>query len=148
MLKEQLFRILTDMLDLRIMQIRKDIELAKESRDNETKSSVGDKYETGRTLMQQEVEKSRILLKKAEYTKAELSKIDLNHKFDTVEYGSLVKTELHNYFISAAFGKIECNGENYYCISLASPVGKALQGKKAGDQIIFMEKKVPIIAIS
>ena len=42
-------------LDLRIDQYRKDITSAEESRNTATKSSAGDKHETGRALMQIEL---------------------------------------------------------------------------------------------
>jgi hypothetical protein len=38
--------------------VKTEIQLAIESRDNETKSNVGDKYETTREMMQLEIEKN------------------------------------------------------------------------------------------
>jgi len=144
MIKEQLLRKIISLLDQRIELVRVAIDSAKESRDNETKSSVGDKYETGRTLMQMEVEKNRIQLTKTESLKNELLKINLHKKFDQVEFGSLVKTSQNNYFISSALGKIEVNNEIFYCISLASPIGKLLHTKKEGDQFSFQGKEILI----
>ncbi len=144
MIKEQLLHKIISLLDQRTELVRVAIDSAKESRDNETKSSVGDKYETGRTLMQMEVEKNRIQLTKTESLKNELLKINLHKKFDQVEFGSLVKTSQNNYFISSALGKIEVNNEIFYCISLASPIGKLLHTKKAGDQFSFQGKEILI----
>jgi transcription elongation GreA/GreB family factor len=140
MIKELLLQKIISLLDQRIELVRIAIESAKESRDNETKSSVGDKYETGRTLMQMEVEKNRIQLKKTENLKHELLQIETGKKSSVVEFGSIVKTTQNNYFISSALGKIEINNEIYYCISLASPIGKLLNTKQVGDQFPFQEK--------
>lgn len=136
------------MLNQRIEQARQAIISAKESRDNETKSSVGDKFETGRTLMQMEVEKNRVQLNITEKLKAELSKIDIHRSFNKVEFGSLVKTNQNNYFISAALGKIELADEVYFCISLASPIGKLLQNKRVGNTVVFNGKADTIVEIS
>ncbi|WP_346858455.1 hypothetical protein [uncultured Draconibacterium sp.] len=140
MIKELLLQKIITLLDQRIELVRIAIESAKESRDNETKSSVGDKYETGRTLMQMEVEKNRIQLNKTENLKHELLQIDTSKKSTIVEFGSIVKTTQNNYFISSALGKIEINNEIYYCISLASPIGKLLHTKQVGDQFSFQGK--------
>jgi hypothetical protein len=44
-------------LQERMEQGQKDYHLAKESRDSDTKSSAGDKFETGREMMQREMDK-------------------------------------------------------------------------------------------
>lgn len=147
MIKEQLFSKIIALLDVRIESARQAIQSAKESRDNETKSSVGDKYETSRTLMQLEVEKNRVQLTKTEMLKTELLKINLSKKFEAVEFGSLVITSQNNYFISSAIGKIEVGKESYYCISLASPIGKQLHTKRAGGRFLFQGKEIRITEI-
>lgn len=143
-IKQALLEKINQLLDEKIEMAKQAIQSAKESRDNETKSSVGDKYETSRTLMQTEVEKNRVQLNKTEFLKTELSKIDIHKSFDKVEFGSLVKTNPNNYFISAAFGKIELADKIYFCISMASPIGKLLHTKKAGDTFVFQGKEVEI----
>jgi len=147
MIKKRLYDKILGIIEQRLSEARVAIDAAKESRDSETKSSVGDKYETGRTLMQQEVEKNRVLLHKTERLKAELEKIDVNKKHESVDFGSLVLTNQHTYFISTALGKIELDGETCFCISLASPVGKLLYKKKAGDIFSFQGKEIKILEI-
>lgn len=147
MIKEQLLQKLFSILDEKIEMANRAISTSKESRDAETKSSVGDKYETGRTLMQMEVEKNRSLRSKTLLLRAELQKIDLNQGKDKVEFGSLVITTQNNYFISSALGKIELENESYYCISMASPIGKILFNKRTGDQFSFRNKTFEITEI-
>lgn len=148
MIKEQIFNQIIELLNQRITEAKHAINSAKESRDNETKSSVGDKYETGRTLMQLEVEKNRAQLNKTEFLKTELSKIDLKKKFDKVEFGSLVKTSQNNYFIASALGKFTFEDEFYFCISLASPIGKLLHAKQVGQKFSFQGKDIEILEIT
>ncbi len=147
MIKEKLYQQILNILDKKIDAAKLAIEAAKESRDNETKCSVGDKYETGRTMMQLEVEKNRVQLNKTLNTKKELAQIDLKRKFEKVEYGSLVITSQGNYFISMGIGKLEVDNGHYYCISLASPVGKLLKGKKIGEKIQLQGREIAIAHI-
>ena len=147
MIKEQILEKILVILNQRIDTARLAIESAKESRDNETKSSVGDKYETGRTLMQMEVEKNRVLLNKTERLKTELLKIDPKSNNDKVEFGSLILTGATNFFMSSAIGKIEVHGIEYICISLASPIGRQLQNKAIGDTIKFQANETTIVDI-
>lgn len=48
-IKKQLLQEILQQLDTKIEALKVAIKLTNESRDNESKSSVGDKYETGRT---------------------------------------------------------------------------------------------------
>lgn len=136
-----------EIIDDRIESTKLAIESARESRDNETKCSSGDKYETGRTMMNFELEKSRVLLNKTLNLKNELAQINFQKKYDKVEFGSLVETNQGNYFVTAAFGKIENGEKNYYCISLASPIGKILSGKNQGSRFNFQNKEFLIVTI-
>ncbi len=146
-LKELLVNQIHTILDGRIDTIRKDIELAKESRDNETKSTAGDKYETGREMVQFEMEKLSSQLNKTIDLKNELSKINPKKKFDSVEFGSLVITKSDNYFISIGIGKIECAKHVFYCISLASPIGRLLHQKKVNNKFTFQGAEMEIVEI-
>jgi len=147
MTKEKLYTKIMALIDERIETAQMAIASAKESRDSETKSSVGDKYETGRTLMQQEVEKNRVQLHKAEMLKTELENIDVKKKFDKVEFGSLVSDGINLYFIATALGKIDVDGKSCFCISLASPIGKALHNKSVGDKVTFMGRTIEVVEI-
>jgi transcription elongation GreA/GreB family factor len=143
-IKRNILKELDSILDKKIRLIKQAILSAKESRDDETKSSVGDKYETGRTLMQLEVEKNKGLLSKTEKLKSDLSRIDIQKQYKKVEFGSLVYTNSGNYFVSIGIGKIKFEGKNYFCISLASPIGKVLFNKKAGDHFSFNGTEISI----
>lgn len=96
-LKELLVNQIRDILEKRIETAIHDIELAKESRDSETKSSAGDKYETGRAMVQFEIEKNNFQLNKAIQLKNEVAQIDLYKNPDKAEFGSIVKTSQGNY---------------------------------------------------
>ena len=146
--KEIIVNHIQKILDTRIETAIRDIEMAIESRDNETKSTVGDKYETGRSMVQFELEKYNDQLNKAIQLKNELLQIDLHKNYTRVEFGSIVFTKNDCYFISIGLGKIEINNQTWYSISLASPIGQALFNKSAGDKIKFQGKEIVIIEIA
>lgn len=140
---EELNKMIREKTDL----LEQTIKAAKESRDNETKSSVGDKYETGRAMVQMELEKSQAQLAQTESLKTSLSRIDPNSKFTNVAFGSLVVTSQGTYFFSIAHGKIVLDREVIFCLSPVSPIGKLLAGKKAGDKVQFQGKEIEIIRV-
>jgi transcription elongation GreA/GreB family factor len=147
-LKALILKRLIDEIDKKAAIVKNEIQLAIETRDNETKSNVGDKYETTREMMQLEIEKNALQLNKYELQKNELLKINIQKLYKEVELGSLVFTAENTYFISIGLGKIEIENEPVYCISLISPIGKALQNKKAGDKINFQGKEILVTKIT
>ena len=135
--KKLIFKALDDSLIDKIEVAKTTIAEIKESRNNDTKSSAGDKYETGREMMQVEVDKNELQLNNATELRQKLAQIDLDEKLDRVHFGSLVVTNQGTYFMSIGVGKIEVNQKVYYAISLISPIGERLSNKKTGDKIEF-----------
>lgn len=118
-----------------------------ESKNKETKSSAGDKFETGRAMMQIEEDKCNAQLATILTSFAALKEVDLDVKRDTVSNGSLVITDRANYFISIGVGKIELDGTIYYCLSKEAPIGRLFLGKVEGDSITFNNNKITIKSI-
>jgi len=146
-MKGLIIRHLDNMLDEKINAALSAIESVRQSRDSDTKSSAGDKYETGRAMMQIEFEKSQIQLAKAQDLKKELARINTQREFTKVQNGSLVITNQGVYFISIGIGKLVVNENIYYSISLASPIGQLLHDKTVGQKFKFQEKEFTIIKI-
>ncbi|WP_372775905.1 hypothetical protein [Mangrovibacterium sp.] len=143
-IKARLLEKLNQLLDERIIATEQSIQSAKESRDNDTKSSAGDKYETGREMIQQEMDKQSAQLAKNRALKNDLARINPANVFTQAGFGSVVICNSGCYFLSIPFGKIELAGSNYFCLSLASPIGQLLLGKKAGDVLDFNGQKVEL----
>ena len=64
-------------VSIRIENAEKAISRSKEASLNETKSSAGDKYETGKAMMQTEIEKAQMQLNIAKRQEVILNTIDL-----------------------------------------------------------------------
>jgi transcription elongation GreA/GreB family factor len=145
--KKQLVNKILEMLQEQIDSTMKDIADIASSRDSDTKSSAGDKYETGRAMLQQELDKCHTRLDILQRQKKEIEKVSQQSASAVIRQGSLVITNKGNYFISAGLGSISDGNHTYYCISLASPIGTALQGSKKDDTITFREQKFKILEV-
>jgi hypothetical protein len=104
-LKALIVKRLIKAIDEKAAIVKNEIQLAIETRDNETKSNVGDKYETTREMMQLEIEKNALQLNKYELQKNELLKIDMYKAPEKVELGSLVFTKRKYLFYFYRIGK-------------------------------------------
>ncbi len=129
-------------IDKKIAECNKAIALARQSSKEETKSSAGDKYETARAMIQQEIDKYSMQLQDAEQQKSVLSSLVLNENEDSIiRNGSLAITNNGNFFISISLGQLTIDNKNYFAISSASPIGALLLNKRNGDTFQFRGKE-------
>jgi len=131
-LKEELYRYCIDFVNKQETEIKKTIADAQEAANNETKSSAGDKYETGREVIQQEINLNGARLNELSKLRATLEHITLTQNGATVLPGSVVFTNNGNFYISIGAGKIIVDGTSFFGISAASPIGSKLLGKEVG----------------
>jgi len=143
-IKQQLVKRLNELLDEKISILNNAMTETVESMQNDTKSSAGDKFETGRERMQIELNNLKVQMAQIKQSQNDLSKLKPGIINEKVSFGSLVKTNLGIYFFSIAQGKIKLNNTNYFSISLASPIGQVLKDKKAGATIKFNGKSIVI----
>lgn len=133
--KKVVFKSVEDELLRKIQEIQIQFDDLQKSLMNETKSSAGDKHETGRGMVQLEQEKlSKSLLQITQLRNA-LSKVNPDETHTKVQYGSLVLTSNGYFFFSVGLGKIQVEGEDVFCMTATSPLGQKLLGKSKGDQI-------------
>lgn len=112
--------------------------------EDDSKSSAGDKYETSREIVQQEVIRNELLLTEARTMEVILSKININQNFSTIQNGSLAITNHGRFFFAIAIGKVEVNNNDYFIISIGSPLGQTFRDKTAGEKVIFNGKTYQI----
>lgn len=124
------------------------IQAAQTSANEETKSSAGDKYETGRAMAQLEIEKNIAQLAEAQRLLITLSQINPEKKTETVQAGSLVLTNIGNYFIAIPAGHFAIDNADYFVISPFSPIAQKMIGLKEKDSFQFMKKDFVIKKIS
>ena len=135
-------------LDLKIQDISNAVKSLSESRDSDTKSSAGDKHETSRAKIQTEIDQLSKQLNNAQRQKNNLSIIDTSNLHSIADVGSLVETNKGYFFISTGWGRIQIQDENYFVISIESPIGRLLKNKKEGDSIHFRNTAYDILSVS
>lgn len=100
--------------------------------NSDTKSSMGDKYETGREMLQQQINNLQIQLNEVMKQQAFLKSI-VAKPSQKVEKGAVVSTERGMFFISVSLGEMTLNDYKIMCISPESPLAKAMNGKSVND---------------
>ena len=120
---------------------------AQDGANNETKSSAGDKYETGRAMMQMERDKNARQFSEAKRVKMMLDMVKPDRSFEKVSFGSVVETDFGNYFIAISAGRVMVDGKKYFAISPQAPLAKEMLQKSAGDEISFNDKPLRILNV-
>jgi hypothetical protein len=146
-LKKKIIAYLNGLIEEKIQESLDEVASINFSKENETKSSAGDKYETGMAMLQIEEVKAATQLTKARELQQTLYRIDPEQELDNVQLGSLVETTAGIYFISIPWGKIVMDHQEIFVLSIGSPIGALLQGKKSGESYLFQGKSLEIIAI-
>lgn len=117
---------------------------AQNAANNETKSSAGDKHETGRAMAQLETEKLTAQLTESLKLTQTIDKIDTSIIHKSVRVGSLVTTNNGNFFIAASLGKVSLDNTDFFVISSISPISKQLIGLTPKDEFSFNGRKYVI----
>ena len=133
-LKRDLYTLCVNYVKTRIETAKQAIDDAQQSASEETKSSAGDKYETGREMMQQETDRNQAQLNEANKLLIALNQINIDTTSSSAAPGSLVITDGGKFYLAISAGAINLNGEGYFAVSPASPIGAKLLGRKTGDE--------------
>ncbi|WP_051287183.1 GreA/GreB family elongation factor [Algoriphagus mannitolivorans] len=131
-----------------IDQLKEKQKLLAEERKNiiesileEEKNSAGDKYETSREMISQDLNS---IEKQIAQSKADLEEIyRLNTIKDTpptIQEGTLVKLGADWFLLAVSLGQIKVEDSKVFLLSKNSPLGELLIGKKKKDQVNFRGK--------
>lgn len=132
-LKQSIYNHCLALVEEHVSRLQKQLDDLKESMDSETKSTVGDKYETGRAMLQIEQDNVRRQLSEAMQQKAGLQVLDITHSHSYISPGAVVKTSKGFLFIATGLGKIIVDDTTVFVLSPASPLGQKIEGLKKGD---------------
>ncbi|MFD0863219.1 3-oxoacyl-ACP synthase [Sungkyunkwania multivorans] len=152
-IKTILFKQCEQFVNERLGRIQDRIQGIQQSLNSETKSTAGDKHETGRAMLQLEREKVGQQLAEVQKLVAILCKIEVLPEHTTfqdqgrIRLGSLVFTDQANYFISISAGVLKHKEDSFYAIATNTPIGILLIGKEKGETIVFKGKKITIMRV-
>ena len=135
--KQQLHQSCTASVDQRIATLQDILAGISAARESETKSSVGDKYETGRAMLHREEEQAHRQLLQALEDRQTLDRLNPAATDERVRPGSLVTTDRGSYYLAVGIGKVTVAGRIYFCISAQSPIGRELLNREVGEVIAF-----------
>lgn len=135
--KAALFALCQQYVQQRVHNARQAMEAAQEAANSESKSSAGDKYETGRAMAQLERDRNAQLLAEAKRVEGDLTRLNIDKTYETVQPGSVAITSRGRFFISIGAGKVTFDGIDYFAVSAASPIGMALAGRRMGEGVVF-----------
>ncbi len=143
-IKKQLLKSCKNYVDDRLRRIQNLISDIQESLSSETKSTAGDKHETGRAMLQLEREKAGKQLAEIQKLQEIVAKTAITSTSTHISLGNLVLTSHGNYFISISVGQINHENKAYFIIAANTPIGKLLLGKTEGDSFNFNGNEIII----
>lgn len=146
--KKELHEHCHKLVDDRIALARKLIQEAQIASNQDTKSSMGDKYETSREMMALEIRKAGEQLQESSKLKQVLSELNFGVISKKISLGSLISTSIGSFYLSISLGQIQVRGKSAFVLSAVSPLGKELLNKQKGDSFIFNCRNIEIISIA
>lgn len=147
-MKQQLLEKVKELIENRMQTSFEAMEAAKNSANEEGKSSAGDKYETARAMGQLDREMNGRMYEQARQERLSLDKIDTETIFTKIAFGALAETTMGYFFVSIGAGIVELNGTKFMVISQEAPIGQIILGKTVGEIFEFRGKKHKITNIS
>ncbi|MCU0324433.1 MAG: transcription elongation factor [Spirosomaceae bacterium] len=147
-MKDLIIRQIKQILQERIDAASLAMKNAQAAANEETKSSVGDKYETGRAMNQLNLEMYGRQHEQAVSELAIVEKIDVSQVSAAIGIGSLAKTSMGVFFVAVGTGKVTIGTDLIIAISPQSPIGELLMHKKQGESFDFRGKKIDVLAVA
>ena len=145
-LKDKLIDRCREIFQNKLLIINEEVKHLSEAIAEDTKSSAGDKYETGREMAN--LEKEKLHAQAMGFNK---SLAALNHLQNTVSTkiasGSLIKTNKDWIYISISLGPVEVGSEKVLVISPLAPLSQLLLGNEIGHSLTFRDVEYDIIEI-
>ena len=107
----------------------------------EEKNSAGDKYETSRETMTQDLNSLEKQIKQSKLDLEELYRLNtIKDTPPTVQEGALVKLGSEWFLLAVSIGQVKVDDSKVFLLSKNSPLGELLLGKKKKEQINFRGK--------
>jgi transcription elongation GreA/GreB family factor len=146
--KKTLFEACKNMLLQRIADGEKAMLDAQEAANSEEKSSMGDKYETGRAMSQlaRDMSAKQVFENKQELNN--LLKLENTKTDKTIVQGSVVMANEKVFYIAVGLGVIDFNGMQVTVLSPKAPLAQLMLGKKARDVFELNKKQFAIEQIN
>ena len=148
MLKVKLKEAGIDVLKGKLHQIERDLQELSKAAASDTKSSMGDKYETSREMITQETNKLSTLEAQNASQLSFLQNLDTEKAYTQIESGAYFETTLGKFFVSVPLGQVKVDGTPVFYLSPLAPLAQAALGLTAGEEFAVNNRKQKITLIS
>lgn len=135
--KNELLSFISALIEKRISNSEEIIRSIEESIHSETKSTAGDKHDTTRELLHQEINKAAQNLNNQLIKRKTLAQLKNHRGTDYAGFGSLIHTNQGWVLIGLSLGKIQFQNKEVLCVSPVAPFAKALEGAVHGEFVEF-----------
>ncbi|WP_158795910.1 3-oxoacyl-ACP synthase [Pedobacter sp. L105] len=143
--KLKLYQYCMEFILQRINTAETALKQSQEASNDDTKSSAGDKFETTREMVSQDIARTKNLLFDGQQNLQLLTSLEsLPATGDTVRNGSVVYTNKGIFYISISAGQIKVDDQLVFAVSFASPIGKLMIGKQIGESFSFNQNEYTI----
>lgn len=130
---------------------QQDIHSLRQSLEGEAKSTAGDKHETGRAMIQMDMERASERLHEGLERLAAAKKWFMEceaQSWEAIRVGHAVETDDGSFLLGPPLGKITAHGLTCFALSTASPLGQQLMGKRVGDLVSTGSKTFTVLSFS
>lgn len=142
-LKQEFLDICLQDVSKRISNYKNEISFIKDSIESNDKIS-DEEGESGNSKLLEDLEKNLNYLNEAQKIREYLNRINPNVVSEFVVLGSIVITDSITFYIAISKGKVTVNDEDYYIISIQSPIGQLIKSQSVGYQFEFNGKSYKI----
>ena len=135
-------------VDMDLAEAKARMASLKESLGAESKSSAGDKHETGRAMIHLEQERVQDTVVRLEHMRGILVQRAAQDKaIQRVSPGALVETTGPWVLVGVPLGKVQLSNTLVLCVGAEAPLAQQWHGAQPGDQVALGPQKLTIQAI-
>lgn len=139
--KDKIYRVAIALVKGKICLLNDERKAISEGILEDSKSSAGDKFETGREMMTQDLNHVEKQLKQMNRDLDELYRLQaIKESNGTIREGSLLQLGSEWFLIAISLGQLLVEGENVFLLSKNSPLGQLLIGKQNKEEVLFRGK--------
>jgi len=145
--KQEVHAYCQQLVEIQIARSQQLIVEAQTAANQDSKSSMGDKYETNREMMALEIAKAGEQLQEGSKLKRVLSELNPINITKKVALGSLISTNIGFFYLAVSLGKINVGDEEIFVLSAVSPLGKVFIDKQSGSEFEFNARTIKIHSV-
>lgn len=147
-MRDIILKHLLDHVDKNLAEAKARMASLKESLGAESKSSAGDKHETGRAMIHLEQERVQDTVGRLEHMRGLLMQRAAQDKvIQRVSPGALVETTGPWVLVGVPLGKVQLPDALVLCVGAEAPLAQQWHGAQPGDQVALGPQKLTIQAI-